>query len=140
MDYKNLFLYYIKRTMHSQSPQLTIGETVLKESDDLDLLGVSFDSKMIFEKHLRSVSTAASQRLCILRKSWRVFHDRLLLRRCFWGIFVLVLKYCFCSLVLGCRYTKLLQRVVNGTCFFNWGYVRVQHCTSSIWVSITYAV
>ena len=54
------------RTMHPQSPPLTIGGTVLKESDDLVILGVTFDSKMTFEKHLRSVSGAASQRLGIL--------------------------------------------------------------------------
>ena len=47
----------------SQSPPLTIGRTVLKESDDLVILGVTFDSKVTFEKHLRSVSRAASQRL-----------------------------------------------------------------------------
>ena len=69
------------RTMHPQSPPLTIGGTVLKESDDLVILGVIFDSKMTFEKHLRPVSRAASQRLGILRKSWRVFHDRSLLGR-----------------------------------------------------------
>ena len=46
-------------TMHPQSPTLTIGRTVLKESDDLVILGVTFDSKMIFEKHLCSVSRAA---------------------------------------------------------------------------------
>ena len=40
------------RTMHPQSPALTIGGTVLKESDDLVILGVIFDSKMTFEKHL----------------------------------------------------------------------------------------
>ena len=57
------------RTMHSQSPPLTIDGTVLKESDDLDILGVTFDSKLTFEKHLSSVSRAASQRLGILRKS-----------------------------------------------------------------------
>ena len=51
------------RTMHPQSPALTIGGTVLKESDDLVIMGVTFDSKMTFEKHLRSVSRAASQRL-----------------------------------------------------------------------------
>ena len=51
-------------TMHPQSPPLTIGGTVLKESDDLFILG-----------HLRLVSKAASQRLGILRKSWRVCHD-----------------------------------------------------------------
>ena len=49
------------RTMHPQSPLLTIGATVLKESDDLVILGVTFDSKMIVEKHFRSVSIAASQ-------------------------------------------------------------------------------
>ena len=69
--------------MHPQSPPLTIGGTVLKESDDLVILGVIFDSKMTFEKNIRSVSRAASQRLCILRKSWRVFHDRSLLGICF---------------------------------------------------------
>ena len=43
--------------MHPQSPPLTIDGTVLKESDDLYILGVTFDSKLTFEK------------------SQRVFHD-----------------------------------------------------------------
>ena len=34
------------RTMHPRSPPLTIGATVQKESDDLVILGVTFDSKM----------------------------------------------------------------------------------------------
>ena len=67
------------RTLHPQSLPLMIGGTVLKESDDLDILGVTFNSQMTFEKHLRSVSIAASQRLVFLRKSLRVFHDRSLL-------------------------------------------------------------
>ena len=73
------------RTMHPQSPPLTINGTVLKECDDLDILGVAFDSKLTFEKYLHSVSRAVSLRLGILRKSWRVFHDRSLIGRCFWG-------------------------------------------------------
>ena len=32
------------RTMHPQSPPLLIGGIVLKESDDLVMLGVTFDS------------------------------------------------------------------------------------------------
>ena len=36
-------------TMHPQSPPLTIGGTVLKESDDVVILGVTFDSKLTFE-------------------------------------------------------------------------------------------
>ena len=43
-------------TMHSQPPPLTIGRTVLKESDVLVILGVTFDSKMTFGKHLCLVS------------------------------------------------------------------------------------
>ena len=55
------------RTMHPKSPSLTTDGTVLKESDDLDILGVTIDSKLTLEKHLRSVSRAASQRLDNLR-------------------------------------------------------------------------
>ena len=58
------------RTMHPESPPLTISGTVLKESDYLVIFGVTFDSKLTLEKHLRLVSRAASQRLCILRKTW----------------------------------------------------------------------
>ena len=54
------------RKMHPQPPPLIINGTVLKESVDSDILGVTFDSKLTFEKHLRSVSRAASQRLGIL--------------------------------------------------------------------------
>ena len=36
--------------MHSQSPTFTIGGTVLKESDDLDIMRVTFDYKMTFEQ------------------------------------------------------------------------------------------
>ena len=50
-------------TVHPQSPPLTIDGTVLKESDDLVILEVTFDSKMTFEKHLRAVSRAALPRL-----------------------------------------------------------------------------
>ena len=81
-------------TMHPQSPTLTIGGTVLKESDDLVILGVTFDSNITFEKHSCSVSRAASQRLGILRKSWQVLHDRLLLGRCCRGFVLTVLEYC----------------------------------------------
>ena len=101
--------------MHPQSPPLTIGGTVLKESDDIDILGVTFDSRMTFGKQLRSVSRASSQRLGILRKSWRVFHDRLLIGRCFWGFVLPVLEYCsavWCSAAY--THVKLLDRVVSG--------------------------
>ena len=112
------------RTMPPQSPALTIGGTVLKESADLVIFGVTFDSKMTFEKHLRSVSRAASQRLGILRKSWQVIHDRLLLGRCFVCFVLPVLEYysaVWCS--AADTHLRLLDRVVSGASFFNWGCV-----------------
>ena len=110
------------RTMHPHSYPLTIGGTVLKESDDIVILGVTFDSKMTFENHLRSVSRAASQRLCILRKSWRVFHDRSLLGRCFRGFVLPVFEYCsavWCS--AADTHLKLQDRAVSGARFLTGG-------------------
>ena len=110
------------RTMHPQSPPLSIGGTVLKESDDLVILGVTFDSKLTFEKHLRLVSRAASQRLCILRKSWRVFHDRSLLERCFRGFVLPVLEYCSAVCCSSAdTHLKLLDRSVSITRFLTGG-------------------
>ena len=109
-------------TMYPQSPTLTIGGTVLKESDDIVILGVTFDSKMIFEKHLRSVSRAASQRLGILRKSCQVFHDILLRERCFGGFVLPVLEYCsaiWCS--AADTHLRLLDRVVSCSSFLTGG-------------------
>ena len=56
--------------MPPQSPALTIGGTVLNGTGEIDILGVTFNAEMNIEKHLRSVSRAASLRLGILRKSW----------------------------------------------------------------------
>ena len=73
---------------------------------------------MTFEQHLRSVSRAASQILGILRKSWRVFHDRSLLGRCFRGFVRPVLKYCsavWCS--AADTHLELLDRAVSGARF-----------------------
>ena len=108
--------------MHPQSPPLTFGRTVLKESYDHVTFGVTFDSKMTFEKHLRSVSRAASQRLGILRKSWRVFRDRSLLGRCFLGIVLPVLEYCtavWCS--AADTHLKIVDRAVSGARFLTGG-------------------
>ena len=108
--------------MHPQSAALPIGGTVLKECEDLVILEATFDSIMTFEKHLRSVSRAASQRLGILRKSWLVFYDRLLLGRCFRGFIFPVLEYCS---VVWCwaadTHLNLLDRVDSGASFLTGG-------------------
>ena len=105
-------------TMHPLSPPLTIGGTVLNESDDIVILGVTFHSKLTFEL----VSRAASQRLGILRKSGRVFHDISLLERCFRGFVMPVLE--FCSAVwysAADTHFKLLDLEVSGSRFLTGG-------------------
>ena len=83
---------------------------------------MTFDSKMTFKKHLRSVSRAASQRIGILRKSWRVFHDRALLGRYFRGFVLPVLEYCSAVWCSGAdTHLKLLDRAVGGARFLTRG-------------------
>ena len=52
---------------------------MLKESDVLDISGVTIDEKMTSEKHHHSVSIAASHRLDILREFCLVIYDLQLL-------------------------------------------------------------
>ena len=99
--------------------------TMQQQLDDLVIFGVTLDSKMTFEKHLRSVSRAASQRLGILRKSWQVFHDSLLLWSCFRD---------FAE-----THLKLLDRVVNGASYLTEECLCVT-LTSSICGNIMYSV
>ena len=97
---------------------LTIGGTVLKESNDLVILGVTFDSKMTFAKHLRSVSIAAFQKLVILMKSWRVFQNRSLLGICFRGFVLPILDYCSAGWSSAAdTHIKLLGLAVSGARF-----------------------
>ena len=90
-------------TMHPKLPLIPLGGTVLKQSDELDLLVGTFDAKMTFYKYLRSVPSAAFQWICILRKPLRVFHDRLFLERS--GFCAALFGVLFCSVVLGFRYS-----------------------------------
>ena len=111
----------MSRLLLPESPPLTNG-IVLKECDDLVILGVTFDSNITFEKHLCSVSRAASQRIGILRKPWRVFHDRSLLGRCFRRFVLQVLGYCsavWCS--AADTHFKQLDCAVSGARFLTGG-------------------
>ena len=79
---------------------------------------MTFDAKMTFEKHLRSVSSAAAQKLGIMRKTWPVFYDRSLLLRSFWSFILQVLEYfsaVWCSAADSHR--KLLDRVLRSAGF-----------------------
>ena len=64
----------------------------------------------------------ASQRLSILRKSWRVFHDRLILGRCFRSFVLPNLEYWYAVWGLTTdTHFRLLDRVVSGACSLTGG-------------------
>ena len=83
-------------TVHPRLTPLTLGGTVLKESADIVILGVTIDSKMTFEKPFALFPVPQLRsRLGIMRKSWQVFYDPwLLLRKSFWSFVLPVLMYC----------------------------------------------
>ena len=62
------------RTVHPQLTPLTLDGIVLKDSADLVILGVTFDAKMTFEKHLWSVSSAQPE-CCQVWKKYSYLHD-----------------------------------------------------------------
>ena len=139
----------MSRTMLPQSPLLTNGGTVLKESDDLDILDLIprwllrslhdlwFPNQRSFARW-PLVSRAASQRHCILRKSWRVFHVRSLLGICFRDFVLPVWEYWWSA---ADTHLKLTTGPCSQWCSFsNWGCVWVWHCSSSICGSTMFAV
>ena len=114
-----------------KSTRLTLDGNVLNKSDDLVILGVTFEAKMTFETHLRSVSRAAAQRLGTMRKSLHVFHDRSLFQRSFWCFVLSVLWYCS---AVWCSTTDLHLNLSS------WRCVRVQPCPTTICSSVVHAI
>ena len=89
---------------------------------------------MTIAKHIRSVSRAASQKLGILKKSWRMFHDRSLHGRCFRGFVLPVLEYCsavYCSAAY--THPELLDRAVSGARFLAGGCLSVALFIVDLW-------
>ena len=104
---------------------------------------MTFDSKLTSEKHLCLVSRAAYHRIWILRKFWRVFHDRSLLERCFRGFLLPVLEYCsavWCS--VADTHLKLLDPGVSGAQFLTGGVFEcdIAHCRSVAILCMLYKI
>ena len=107
----------------SRTPQPCFGNVLisgvrLPHQDTLKILGVTFDCKFTFERHIRSIVSAASQRLGILRKSWRMFQSSELVRRCFMSYMLPLLEYCAPVWASACvGHLRLLDSVVRGASF-----------------------
>ena len=82
------------RTVFPPHPDLLLGSTSLNSCEFLKILGVTFDSKFTFERHIHSIFSSVAQKIGLLRKSFRIFgnHDALL--RCFNYLILPCLEYC----------------------------------------------
>lgn len=57
------------RTAFPRSPPLTIDNIILQDSTAFNILGVTIDSKLTFQRHVRSMSKSVSHKLGIMRKA-----------------------------------------------------------------------
>ena len=102
------------RTVLPSFPELTLNGVALKESSELIILGVTFDPKLSFERHIRSVAASASQRIGIMRRGLKIFDSVEVVYRCFNSFMLPVLEYA--SVVWGSAahsHLALLDRIVN---------------------------
>ena len=58
------------RTVFPPHPDLVVGSTSLNSCEFLKILGIMFDSKFTFERHIRSISFSVAQKIGLLRKSF----------------------------------------------------------------------
>ena len=54
------------RTVFPTHLNLLVGSTSLNSCDSFKILGVMFDSKFTFERHIRSVSSSVAQKIGLL--------------------------------------------------------------------------
>ena len=95
-------------------PELTLNSVALKESSELIILGVTFDRKLNFERHVRSVAASASQSIGIMRRGLKIFDSVEVVHYCFNSFMLPVLEYA--SVVWGSTthtHLALLDRIVN---------------------------
>lgn len=82
------------RTLYPYHPDLHINNVILTTCQSFKILGVIFDSKFTFEQHVRSVSSGVAQKIGLLRKSYKIFGDLSVLRKCFNAFILPCLEYC----------------------------------------------
>ena len=97
--------------------ELTLTDIALKETSELIILGVTFDPKLTFERHVKSVASSASQRIGLLRRAHSIFDSAEVLQHCFRSFMLPILEYAsavWCSAAVS--HLAMLDRIVN-RCF-----------------------
>ena len=82
------------RILNPPHPNLIINIYLLAINDSFKLLGVLFDNKLTFEKHIRSVASSIAQKVGILRKCLSIYDSNSILKNCFFSFILPLFEYC----------------------------------------------
>ena len=106
------------RTLFPLHPDLHIDGTVLSDSNSFKILGVTFDKKLTFEKHIRNIASSVSQKIGILRRCFKIFNDTAVIMKCFNAFLLPCLEYCSPVWSSGAdSHLKLLDKVMSSIKF-----------------------
>jgi len=112
------------RTVEPLFPDFVIDGVAVEMVSELKVLGVILDSKLTFEKHVRSVAASASRRVGILRKTMGIYRDVAVVAKCFWAFLLPVLEYCSpVWMSAATSHLLLLDRIVSRVSFYSGGGV-----------------
>jgi len=107
------------RTPYPPHPPLSLCGTSLEESDHLVLLGVTLDSKLTFEKHIRQMAASISQKIGILRKCYRTLGRSEAINKSFFAYVLPCFEYCAPVWSSAAdSHLKLLDRALNKVKFY----------------------
>ena len=126
------------RTNEPPHPSLCIGNDVLADSEFLTILGVTYDPRLTFEKHLSNVSANAARKLGVVRKASYIYDDQGVNTTCFRSFVLPLLEYCSpIWMSASARGLSLLDRVARGgrflfpdNCSYDLAHRRVVSCLS----------
>ena len=120
------------RTLNPSHPDLIINNVVLDTCSSFKILGVLFDSKFTFEQHLRSISSTVAQKIGLLRKSYKIFGDTSILKKCFNSFILPCLEYCAPAWSsAAASHLKLLDKNVRA-CKFLISDLNIDLCTVTL--------
>ena len=80
------------RTVNPPHGDLVLSGVSIRDSPNLDILCVKFDSKLTIEYHVRGIVSRVFQRIGILRLVKRIFVDTCVLLRCYFAFFLPILE------------------------------------------------
>lgn len=82
------------RTSIPAHPNIIVNGVTINDSTSLKLLGITFDDKLTFENHLRTVASSTAQKVGLLRKCKRIYSSDAIVRNCFYSFILPHFEYC----------------------------------------------